>query len=240
MTEFQNFLAQGLKESGIDYSDDILVKCQKFYDLLLLWNQKINLTSLKDPKDIAVKHFVDSLICLKQVSFHQDDNLMDVGTGAGFPGVPIKIFLSGMKLTLLDSLEKRCRFLSNLVKTLELKQVDIIHGRAEDKGRETSYREQFSLVTARAVTALPILAEYCLPFLKVGGCFFALKGGEVHEEVEKGRKAIEIMGGEVAEIKYYRLPLLNDARSLVIVKKTCPTPGKYPRKAGIPSKKPIV
>lgn len=171
MTEFQNFLAQGLKESGIDYSDDILVKCQKFYDLLLLWNQKINLTSLKDPKDIAVKHFVDSLICLKQVSFHQDDNLMDVGTGAGFPGVPIKIFLPGMKLTLLDSLEKRCRFLSNLVKTLELKQVDIIHGRAEDKGRETSYREQFSLVTARAVTALPILAEYCLPFLKVGGCF---------------------------------------------------------------------
>lgn len=240
MTDFLRVLAQGLREIGLDYREENLIKSQDYHDLLLYWNQKINLTAIEDSSEMAIKHFIDSLIPLMHVKINKDDRLIDVGTGAGFPGVPLKIFVPGLRLSLLDSLAKRCRFLSELVSCLKLEHVEVMHGRAEDKAREKNYRENFDLVTARAVTSLPVLAEYCLPFIKVGGCFFALKGGDLKDELEMGAKAVKTLGGEVTEVKTYQLPLIGDARSLVIIGKIAPTPEKYPRKAGIPAKKPLV
>ncbi|MGI6685420.1 MAG: 16S rRNA (guanine(527)-N(7))-methyltransferase RsmG [Bacillota bacterium] len=240
MTDFLDYLSQGLREIELNISQEQLTQCLKYHDLLLEWNQKINLTSIEDDQEIAIKHFIDSLICLKHITMSNEDKIIDVGTGAGFPGLPIKILMPGIKLGLLDSLEKRCRFLENIVSALELNQVDVIHGRAEDLGKDPAYREQFSFVTARAVTALPVLAEYCLPFVKIGGYFLALKGPEIDEEVNKGEKAVQTMGGRIQEIKFYQLPLLGDARSLIIIKKVISTPDKYPRKTGVPTKKPIL
>lgn len=240
MTDFIEYLSQGLTESHINFTEEQVIRCQKYHDLLLEWNKKINLTAIEDAKEVAVKHFIDSLLCLKYIEINNNANLIDIGTGAGFPGLPLKIFLPDLKLSLLDSLAKRCHFLSEVVAALQLQFVAVIHGRAEDQGKENELREKFSLVTARAVTALPVLAEYCLPYLKIGGCFFALKGPEIQEEVKKGEKAIKIMGGTVREIKHYQLPIINDQRSLVIIEKTCATPEKYPRRAGLPEKKPIL
>lgn len=239
MTAFLESLSLGLKESQISFTKEQLNQCQKYHDLLMQWNEKINLTSIQIPDEIAIKHFIDSLLCVKYLTSNNDDQLIDVGTGAGFPGLPIKIFLPRIRLVLLDSLAKRCRFLRELNSSLGLNEVSIIQGRAEDKGKDPMFREQFNLVTARAVTNLAVLAEYCLPFLKVGGYFFALKGPEVQDEVERGVNAINTMGGLIKDIKYYQLPFSGDPRSLVLIEKVRSTPEKYPRKAGIPGKQPI-
>lgn len=240
MTDFMEALSGGLTESEIPFTEQHLIRCQKYHDLLLEWNQKMNLTSIEDSREIAIKHFIDSLWCVKYLNIPAAASLIDVGTGAGFPGLPVKIFFPHIKLVLLDSLEKRCKFLAEAVKMLELENITIIHGRAEEKGKEKAFREQFSLVTARAVTSLPVLAEYCLPLLHVGGYFFALKGPDIQEEVKKGEKAIQTMGGEFRETHYYRLPLSGDPRSLVVVEKIKPTPEKYPRKPGVPAKQPLL
>jgi len=239
LTEFVESLSGSLTEIGIDFTKEQLDQSQKYHDLLLEWNSKMNLTSIKEPREIAIKHFTDSVISLKYINIKRDERLIDVGTGAGFPGLPIKIFFPEIRLVLLDSLAKRCAFLEKIKDSLGLKNVLVIQGRAEDKGKDPEFREKFTLVTARAVTNLSVLAEYCLPFLKVNGCFFALKGPEVLEEVEKGKNAIITMGGSVKEVKHYKLPFLGDSRSLVLVEKKKPTPEKYPRKAGIPGKNPI-
>ncbi|MEL7567596.1 MAG: 16S rRNA (guanine(527)-N(7))-methyltransferase RsmG, partial [Dehalobacterium sp.] len=168
MTEFVESLSGGLEEIGFDFTEEQLDKCQKYHDLLMEWNSKINLTAIKDQKEIAIKHFIDSIMCLKYVNINSNENLIDVGSGAGFPGLPIKIFFPAIRLVLLDSLAKRCIFLEKIIDKLELKDVSVVQGRAEDKGKDPEFREKFALATARAVTNLPVLAEYCLPFLKIG------------------------------------------------------------------------
>jgi len=237
---FREVLIKCLEEIDLPLEEHQLSQCETYHDLLLTWNQKINLTAIEDAQEIAVKHFVDSLICAKYLDHPAQDTCIDVGTGAGFPGIPIKILLPEMRLTLLDSLAKRCQFLHTVVSSLALKETSVVHGRAEEKGKEPAFREQFFLATARAVSSLPVLAEYCLPFLRVGGIFFALKGPEVEEEVKKGAKAVAALGGKLREIKHYRLPSSGDRRSLVIMEKVSPTPAKYPRKPGMPEKKPLL
>ncbi len=236
---FLEVLTRCLDELDIKLGDRQLSQCEKYYLLLIDWNQRMNLTSLKDPQEIAIKHFIDSLICMKYVNIHDKSRLIDIGTGAGFPGIPIKIFFPEMKVVLLDSLAKRCQFLKAVVETLNLNHVTVIHGRAEEMAKNSDLREKFSLATARAVTNLSVLAEYCLPFVEKEGWFFALKGPGVEDELNQAENAIVTLGGRLQAVKYYQLPLSEDQRSIILVQKKQMTPDKYPRKPGIPEKKPI-
>lgn len=236
---FLEVLQKGLQEIKVNLEEKDLLLCEKYQQLLIEWNQKINLTAITDPQEVAIKHFIDSIMCLDGIEIKSDASMIDIGTGAGFPGLPIKIWQKKLDLTLLDSLNKRCAFLKEVVNELALEGVKIVHGRAEDKGKEPNYREQFDLAAARAVTNLPVLLEYCLPFVKTGGIFIALKGPDITEEISRSEKALKILGGEICQIRRYHLPLLQDERSVVIVKKIAKTPAPYPRKAGLPEKKPL-
>ena len=183
---------------------------------------------------------VDSLSCFKADLFKENISLIDVGTGAGFPGLPLKIFYPSLKLTLLDSLNKRVKFLQLVVDELGLKDVEVIHTRSEEAARNKKYREKFDLATARAVARLPIICEYCLPFVKDGGTFIALKGRQYEEEATQAQKAIKILGGEIADIMPVKLPEIDDKRAVIYIKKIKSTPKTYPRKAGTPERNPIV
>lgn len=239
MSDFTGYLSQGLKLLEIDYTQEQLAQCARYYHLLIDWNRKMNLTAITEEKEVAVKHFLDSLMVLKFISLKPKERLIDIGTGAGFPGLPLKIFRPDLDVVLLDSLAKRCHFLTAVQSELGLDRVEIIHGRAEEFGRKMGYREEFSLVFARAVTSLPVLLEYCLPFLKIGGVFFALKGPDINSEIENSSSGLDILGGKLIEKHFYQLPLLGDDRSLVMIQKIKNTPEKYPRKAGIPEKRPL-
>jgi len=199
----------------------------------------MNLTAIEEDQEIIVKHFLDSLTALNALKLEDGMRLIDVGTGAGFPGVPLKICYPKIQLTLLDSLNKRINFLQELCQLLGLEKVEFIHGRAEDYGKNPEYRESFDYVVSRAVAELGILGEYCLPLVRKGGYFLALKGPLAEEELEKGKKALQILGGKVEEIISLHLPLREDKRTLVLIKKINPTPKQYPRKAGTPQKKPL-
>lgn len=221
--------------------DITAVQYKRFFlyaKMLVEWNEKINLTGITDPRGIAVKHFLDSLLPLNNVEIPQGASIIDVGTGAGFPGLPIKIYRPDIKLTLLDSLNKRVNFLSAVCKETGA-AAECVHARAEDCGRNERYREKFDFAAARAVAALPVLAEYCLPFVKVGGTFIAMKGP--NENPEDGKTAIKLLGGEISDIFEYSLPDGDRSRrKLICVKKICPTEKKYPRNSGQISKKPIL
>lgn len=212
-------------------------KFVKYMGMLKEWNRKINLTAIEDEREIIIKHFIDSASILP---FLKDESLdlIDVGTGAGFPGIPVKILYENINVTLLDSLAKRVNFLNEVIDSLHLKGITAIHGRAEDKGRETSLRETFDVAVARAVANLPVLLEYCLPFVKPGGVFIAMKGSNI-EEVEVSGKALDVLGGTLEEVKEITLPFSDIKRNIIIIKKVRHTPTKYPRKAGKPSKDPI-
>lgn len=236
---FVDELKLAVKEYGLNLTEGQINDFNKYYELLVEWNKKINLTAITEPKDVAIKHMVDSLSCYRKNLFRENTSLIDVGTGAGFPGLPLKIFCPSLKLTLLDSLNKRIKFLQLVVNELELKDVEIIHARSEEAARNKKYREKFDLATARAVARLPIVCEYCLPFVKEGGIFIALKGRQYEEETAEAQKAIKILGGEILDMMPVKLPEIDDRRAVIYIKKAKLTPKNYPRKAGTPERNPI-
>lgn len=210
----------------------------KYKDILLEWNKKINLTAIEDDREIIIKHFIDSISVAPFIK-KQNKKIIDVGTGAGFPGIPLKIIMKDLDVTLLDSLEKRTKFLNEVINKLDLKDIKAVHSRAEDKGISKDFRETFDLAIARAVANLPVLLEYCLPFVKEGGYFIAMKGSNL-EELDNSKKALEILGGKVEDVVNFDLPFTDMKRNIIIIKKFRHTPTKYPRKSGKPSKQPLV
>jgi 16S rRNA (guanine527-N7)-methyltransferase len=209
-----------------------------FAQMMLAWNEKVNLTAITDDEGIAVRHFVDSLSALPLVA--EGAAVVDVGTGAGFPGIPFAVARPDLSVTLLDSLEKRVRFLKAVTESLGLANVQIRHGRAEDFGREAGWRECFDVAVARAVASLPVLMEFCLPFVRVGGLFLAMKGPDIAGEASDSAKALRILGGRIADIRTFVLPGTDMSRNIVVVEKERPTPEAYPRKSGKPSREPLL
>lgn len=232
-------LVRGASELGMEITPEQLGRFEKYYRLLIATNKCLNLTSIIEEEDVAIKHFIDSITCLKAASFDDGMRLLDIGTGAGFPGIPLKVCRTGLFVTLVESLEKRVNFLKEVISKLRLKDIKAVHARAEEIGRDVIYREQYDRVVARAVAGLGVLAEYCLPVVKVNGTFLAMKGPRLEEELAGAKKAIEILGGKVEQVTNLRLPLTGDERNLVLVRKVKPTPEKYPRRAGMPLKKPL-
>lgn len=233
----KEFLKQHIQDIGFDIGEIELNKFDKYSNLLVEWNEKINLTAITDSEGIVIKHFFDSVLLLKAFDLPKNSSLIDVGTGAGFPSVPVKIMRNDVNITMLDSLNKRINFLKQLSRELEINS-ECIHGRAEELSHNKDYREKFDFATARAVTNLSNLSEYCLPFVKVGGYFIALKGSDIDNELEQGKKAIKVLGGEIIDIKKYFLPD-NSIRNIIILKKISQTPTKYPRNASKMKKTPI-
>lgn len=223
-------------ELKIEISELQIEKFFKYKDLLIEKNKYVNLTAITDEKEILLKHFIDSLTINKYLD--KDSSMIDVGTGAGFPGIPIKIIRDDVKITLLDSLNKRVNFLNEVIENLNLNFINTVHGRAEDMAYDLNYREKYDAVTARAVANLSTLSELCLPFIKVGGKFICMKGSSV-EEVDEASKALEILGGKIVKIDKFVLPDSDIERNIVIINKVKETPNKYPRKAGTPAKEPI-
>ena len=237
---FKEELAKAAAEYGINLSDTQMEQYNRYFELLVEWNEKINLTAITEPKEVAIKHMIDSITAYDEKLFKDGITVIDVGTGAGFPGLPLKIFCPEIKLTLMDSLNKRIKFLQTVVEELGLKDVECVHARAEEGARNKKYRESFDIAVSRAVARLPILCEYCLPFVKKGGHFIALKGMQYNDEADEAAKAIKVMGGSKTEIRPVKLPELDDKRAVITITKTMPTPKAYPRKAGTPTKNPIV
>ena len=237
---FKEELTKAAAEYGISLNDTQMEQYNRYFELLVEWNEKINLTAITEPKEVAIKHMIDSITAYDENLFKDGTTVIDVGTGAGFPGLPLKIFCPEIKLTLMDSLNKRIKFLQTVVEELGLKDVECVHARAEEGARNKKYRESFDIAVSRAVARLPILCEYCLPFVKKGGHFIALKGMQYHDEAEEAAKAIKVMGGSKTEIRPVKLPELDDKRAVITITKTMPTPKAYPRKAGTPTKNPIV
>lgn len=235
-----SILQQGLKDLGLNPSFDAIAKLETMKKLLLEWNEKINLTAITESEEVDIKHFVDSATCLATGYIKDNCEVIDVGTGAGFPGLPIKILNSSVQVTLLDSLNKRIKYLDDVIQTLGLKGIKTVHSRAEDGGMNKQYRERYDIAVSRAVAAMNVLCEYCLPFVKVGGYFVCQKGPSYKEELANAAKAIDLMGGSVKEIFDYKLPNTDITHHIIIIQKVRNTPTKYPRKAGKPAAEPII
>jgi 16S rRNA (guanine527-N7)-methyltransferase len=232
--------AEWLRERSIVLSDRQLAQFEAYFRELVEWNEKMNLTAITEREQVYVKHFYDSVSLSFFVPMAEVGSLADIGTGAGFPGIPLKIAFPHLRLTLIDSLNKRVRFLEHVAGRLGLEGVTCIHARAEDAAREPGLRDAFDLVTARAVARLPLLNELCLPFAKPGGRFVAMKGSDVTEEVGESGRSLRELGGELGKVHRFRLPLEEAERHLVEIRKVRRTPKAYPRKAGIPAKQPLV
>lgn len=235
----RELLRKGLEDLGIKANDKMLDNFNIYREILVDWNQKMNLTGIEDEKEVFIKHFLDSVSSVENGYIKDGISLIDVGTGAGFPGLPLKICLENINLTLLDSLNKRINFLQEVSNNLGLENVEFIHGRAEDFGKLEEYREQYDVATARAVAGLPILMEFCVPFVKVGGYFVCLKGPNANLELEESKSAMEVLGLEFVEKIDIELPETNLKHNILVFKKVKNTPEKYPRKAGKPAKSPI-
>lgn len=230
---------RGLFELGIKLSEEQKTQFLQYYELLVEWNSFMNLTAITEFDQVITKHFLDSLSLVKVCDVAQAGRILDVGTGAGFPGIPLKIAFPEVEVVLLDSLNKRVKFLNEVIGQLGLSKITAIHGRAEDFARQKEYREQFDLVVSRAVANLSSLSEYCLPYVKVGGRFVSYKSGKLSEELTAAGKAIHVLGGEAKEPVYFQLTGTEDERSFVCIEKGKATSKKYPRKAGTPAKEPI-
>lgn len=226
----QEYLYKVAMEQGILLKEKQLEQFEIYARLLVEWNHKFNLTAIVQPKEIVIKHFLDSLLLAKHVQIEARARVADIGTGAGFPGIPLKIFRPDIALTLVDSLNKRILFLREVLQELSL-EGEAIHMRAEDGGKNAAYREKYDLVTARAVAHLRELSEYCLPYVKVGGMFVPLKGGQMEQESRESGNAIRICGGKIEKMTLYQLPD-HSSRSLILIKKISQTPPKYPRNRG--------
>lgn len=222
---------------GLSLEPPVLEKLDEYAEFLAAYNEKVNLTAITDPEEIARKHFLDSLLLAAAEPLAPGARLADVGTGAGFPGVPLKLLRPDLSLTLLDSLRKRIVFLQELSQRLNL-SYETLHLRAEDAGRQPALREQFDVVTARAVASLPVLCEYCLPLAKVGGVFAALKSRGVEEELEAAGRAVSLLGGKLVGVRRFQLPIEGE-RAIVIIKKISQTPPKYPRPSAKMAKSPL-
>jgi len=235
--EFIKKMQEKSKDLGVRF---LVEQTEQFFDymnLLIEWNEKINLTAITDPEEIILKHFIDSITILKEIP--DNSKIVDVGTGAGFPGIPLSIMNPTLKITLVDSLNKRLIFLQEVINKLGLKNVEIIHARAEEFGQNKNYREKFDVSTSRAVANLSTLSEYLIPLVKVGGKVVSMKAAEAHQEINDAKKAIDILGGSIEKIDEFNLPQSDIGRTVIIIRKNKQTPAKYPRKAGTPSKEPI-
>ena len=219
--------------SGITLSNEQADKFLKLYDFMISYNKNVNLTAITGFEDVVVKHFIDSVLPFHSLCIKDGTSFTDVGTGAGFPSLPLLIYNNSLKCTMLEALQKRCVYLDQACRLVEVK-ADIVHGRAEDYAKEA--RESFDIATARAVAAMPVLCEYCLPYVKVGGCFVALKS--INEDVKSAEKAISMLGGEIEKIEDYNISN-GDSRRLVVVRKISHTPTKYPRNPSMIKKKPL-
>jgi len=232
-------LYEGLRELGIETNEEIIEKLLLFKDIMLEWNEKINLTAITEEREVFIKHFLDSATCISTGYIKNGMKVIDVGTGAGFPGVPVKIMQGDIYITLLDSLNKRINYLREAVDRLGLRDVQLLHARAEEGGNNKAHREMYDVVLSRAVASMNVLCEYCLPFAKVGGVFICQKGPDVTEELKEAEKAIKELGGELVEIKQFTLPYSDISHNIIIIRKAVHTPTKYPRKPGKPSSNPI-
>ena len=223
----------------ITLSDRQKEQFDRYYELMIEKNRVMNLTGITDYDEVCLKHFTDSLTIVRIKNMDQVKSLIDIGTGAGFPGIPIKIVFPHIEVVLLDSLNKRLKFLDEVIEQLSLEKIATLHGRAEDYAKKKEYREQFDLSVSRAVANLSTLSEYCLPFVKQGGSFISYKSADSDDEIQQAEKAVKILGGDICKVDKFRLPESEIGRSLVEIKKIKSTPGKYPRKAGVPGKEPL-
>ena len=225
------------EDVGLEFDGEKNNKFIKYKDILKFWNNKINLTTIVEDEDIIKKHFIDCIEIFKFSPLKDISNVIDIGTGAGFPGIPMKIVNPKIKVVLLDSLNKRINFLNQVISYIELNDIKCIHGRAEDFSKDTEYREKFDAAVSRAVANLTVLSEFCIPYIKLDGYFVAMKGPSVENEIKESRKAVSILGGKIEDI----VKIENDDfnHNLVVIKKIKRTPNMYPRKAGIVSKKPL-
>lgn len=237
INEFGAKMKDFCQKIDVEITDEQISKFYKYMELLVDWNNKMNLTAITEPNDIILKHFIDSITI--ENSIKNDSKVIDVGTGAGFPGIPLSIIRNDLKITLMDSLNKRINFLDEVIKENCLNNVDTIHSRAEELGRNKDYREQFDVATSRAVASLDVLLEYMLPFVKVGGDCVCMKGSNIDEELENSKKALTLLNGKIENIIKFELPESDYGRNIIVVKKTASTPGRYPRKPGTPSKEPL-
>ncbi len=237
LEEFNISFEKYLDKLNISLNKEQILKFYKYMNILIEWNRKLNLTAIIDPEDIIVKHFIDSLTISKYIG--ENSKLIDVGTGAGFPGIPLKIYREDLKVTLLDSLNKRINFLDFVIDELELKKIESIHGRAEENAHKLEYREKFDVVTSRAVANMATLSEYLIPYLRDNGIVLAMKGSTIHEELENADVAIRMLGGRVKSVEEFNLPDTEIKRNIVIIEKIRKTPNKYPRKPGTPLKEPL-
>lgn len=225
---------------GLELTPNQVQAFEFYYRELIDWNERVNLTTITDYEEVQIKHFLDSLSCLQIVStVPSHERFIDIGAGAGFPGLPLKIVRPQMRLALLEATRKKVRFLEHIVKKLGLQEVEVIRLRAEEVGQHPDHREAYKVALARAVAELPVLLEYALPLLTIGGIFVAQKGAEIESELRAGQSAMSILGGRIAEVRAVNLPGLEAGRHLVVVEKVAPTPQKYPRRPGIPAKRPL-
>ena len=234
-----NQFYDGLEKLNIKLDEAAINKFVKYYNMLIETNRVMNLTAITDPVDVINKHFIDSLSIVKCISLDDNKSIIDIGTGAGFPGIPLKIAFPDLNITLLDSLNKRINFLNNVIEELDLTDIKAVHGRSEEFGRNKNYREKYDIAVSRAVANLSTLSEYCLPFVKVGGLFIPYKSGNSNEEIKEAENAIKILGGKHKENVDFCLENTDISRTLVVIEKVKNTSSKFPRKSGTPSREPI-
>ncbi len=233
-------LKAGASEWGLDLTPEQVEAFDLYYQQLIIWNERVNLTAITDYEEVQAKHFLDSVSCLQVLtSTPPQARYIDIGAGAGFPGLPLKIVRPQIPLTLLEATGKKVRFLEHIVAMLGLREVEIVRGRAEEVGQQPAHRERYDVALARAVAQLTVLLEYALPLLTLGGLFVAQKGMEIEDEVEAAQGAMKLLGGQMKEVRAVHLPGLEAPRQLVVVEKLAPTPQKYPRRVGIPAKRPL-
>ena len=237
LEEFTKIFNNYLEKLNLTLTEEQIEKFYNYMNLLIEWNKKINLTAIIEPKEIILKHFIDSLTILKYIK--NNETIIDVGTGAGFPGIPLKIVRDDLKITLADSLNKRINFLNEVISKLDLKNIDAIHTRAEELGKNKKYREKFDIATSRAVANMSTLSEYLIPFVKVKGRCICMKSSDIDTELENAKNAINILGCKIESKDKFNLPNSDLGRSVIILRKVKNTPSKFPRKAGTPAKEPI-
>lgn len=242
----EDYIIDLFKKENINLDKRQACQFLNYYNLLTEWNEKVNLTAITEFKEVCIKHFLDSASIYRlfssfdsAVSFFSDKTIADIGTGAGFPGICLKILFPGLKVTLIDSLDKRVKFLNEVIGRLGLADIRAIHGRVEDLAKDKSYREQFDFATARAVASLPVLSEYCLPFVKLGGYFISYKSERANDELSISENALNILGGKFERSSVFSLSDEDYSRTLLLISKVAACPTAYPRKAGTPSKKPL-